>query len=73
MPVGPGKYDDLCTQARLGAKAQGALLLIFGGEHGEGFSCQLPPELLMLVPSVLRRVADDIERDGRRAMGMGDA
>jgi len=71
MPVGRGRYDDLATQARLAAKAKGVLLIIFDGEHGNGFSSQLPLEEMLTVPTILRRVADDIERDGPRAMGQG--
>ena len=40
MPIGPGKYDDLCTLVRKKAKAQAAIVIIVGGEKGEGFSCQ---------------------------------
>ena len=40
MGHGPGKYDDLCTQARNTAKAAGVVLIVFGGEKGDGFSVQ---------------------------------
>jgi hypothetical protein len=60
--IGPGKYDDLCTQARDAAKAQGAILLILGGEHGSGFSAQLPAQTTLRIPEFLRDVADGIER-----------
>lgn len=61
MPIGPGKYDDLCTQAREAANAKGAILLIFGGDKGNSFCCQLPPLLALEVPSMLRDMADQIE------------
>jgi hypothetical protein len=63
MSLGPGKYDHLCTQAREGAKAAGALLIVFGGERGDGFSMQATAETTMALPAILRMVADDIERD----------
>lgn len=63
MAVGPGKYDELCTEARTKAKAAGAILLIFEGDKGFGFSVQLPVDKLTSVAKVLRTVADTIERD----------
>lgn len=59
--IGPGKYDDLCTAAREQAKAQGAILIIFNGQKGSSFCCQLPLELALKVPAMLRNMADDIE------------
>jgi len=60
MPIGPGKYDDLCTQAREGAKATGAVLIIMEGNKGAGFSVQAPPELLMFIPGFLREIAKEM-------------
>lgn len=60
-PAGAGVYDDLCSGAREQSQAVGAMLIIFDGNRGNGFSCQLPIELLMTVPGILRRVADEIE------------
>lgn len=60
--VGPGKYDDLCTYVREQAKAEGAVVLVFNGKHGEGFSAQLSLVLRMTLPGILRRMADDIEK-----------
>lgn len=61
MPIGPGKYDDLCTKAREEAGAEGAMLIIFGGKHGGGFSAQLPVTLTVDIPKILRDVARQIE------------
>lgn len=60
--IGPGKYDDLCTQTREAAEAMGAMIFILGGKHGDGFSAQLPITAYPDVPLVLRRLADEIER-----------
>jgi NAD(P)H-dependent flavin oxidoreductase YrpB (nitropropane dioxygenase family) len=60
MPAGPGKYDDVCTQAREAAQATGALLIILDGKHGGGFSCQGQPQQLLSLPEILRSVADEI-------------
>jgi len=59
----PGKYDDLCTMARQAASAGGAVLMIFDGNLGNGFSVQLPPEKLVLLPGFLRYMADEIQED----------
>lgn len=40
MGIGPGKYDELCTMAREGAQAEGAVVIIFKGTRGSGFSVQ---------------------------------
>lgn len=61
--VGPGKYDPICTQAREAAKAEGAILMVVHGEHGDGFACQIPTYMLHQIPAVLRQLADGIERD----------
>ena len=63
MSTGPGKYDELCTAARDGAKAAGAILIIVGGEHGHGFSVQAELPILLALPQMLRAIADEMERD----------
>lgn len=67
MAHGPGKYDDLCTEVREKAEAEGVILMIFNGNKGQGFSCQLSPILTHLVPHLLREVADQIEEDMKAA------
>jgi hypothetical protein len=57
---GPGKYDAQCTLARQSTSAAGAILLILGGNQGNGFSVQLPPTDMHLVPAMLRHMADVI-------------
>lgn len=64
MAIGPGKYDDLCTEARTKAGAEGALLLIVNGARGSGFSAQLSLELTLTLPSILRSIANQIEERG---------
>ena len=63
MALGPGRYDDLCTEARLKAEADGAILIIFGGDQGVGFSVQAPPELIVKLPDILRTIANTINKD----------
>ena len=61
--IGPGKYDEECTTAREATKAEGALLLVFNGNKGSGFSAQIPTKWLLKIPVILRSVADQIEAD----------
>ena len=62
--LGPGKYDELCTQAREHAQARGVLLLVIGGTKGSGFSVQADLETTLKVPGILRLLAAQIEADG---------
>jgi enoyl-CoA hydratase/carnithine racemase len=63
MPVGPGKYDELATAARLAAKARGVVVIVLEGEHGNGFSVQADGPVTLALPRLLRFVADGIEAD----------
>jgi hypothetical protein len=65
MTLGAGKYDDLLTAAREGAKATSAVLIVLDGEKGPGFSCQAPLAQTLTLPAILRFVADQVEADLR--------
>jgi len=63
MALGPGKYDDLCTYVR--ERTGGSVLLIVaGGNKGNGFACQTDLETALLLPNLLENVAAQIRRDG---------
>jgi len=64
MAFGPGKYDDLLTEIRERAKAEGALLFVVNGVQGSGFSAQLSPLLTLQLPEILRDIADQIDQKG---------
>lgn len=66
MPVGPGKYDDLCTHVREAADADGAIVIIFA-PTGFGFSVQASMDVQLTLPTILREVADQIEQSMRQA------
>ena len=66
MPLGPGKYDDLCTYVRSQAHAAGVLVIILGGDKGDGFSAHLEPQIYSQMPAFLRDTADQIEATFRR-------
>lgn len=61
--IGPGKYDEACTKARESTKSRGVVLIVFGGEHGNGFSVQGDLAVLTALPKVLRACASKIEYD----------
>jgi len=68
MPMGPGKYDALCSEVRVGSKAAAVLLMVIAGDKGSGFSVQTAdPELLAALPAILRDVAKQIEDAGGQA------
>lgn len=62
--IGPGKYDDLATQAMEASHATAVVVIVFGGDKGSGFSVQTADlNLLTKMPQILRNMADDIDRD----------
>ncbi len=63
MPIGPGKYDDLCTLVREKAHAGGVLLIIFGGDKGDSFSVQADLITTLRVPDILEETARSIRKD----------
>lgn len=65
MPVGPGKYDDLCTHVRQEANALGVIVIVIGGESGDGFSVQAPMDVQLRLPYVLRHIAGQISESVR--------
>jgi len=66
MALGPGKYDYLCTQVREQTKARGAVVVVFGGEQGDGFSCQADLEMMLALPLILENIARQIRKDAAR-------
>lgn len=67
-PNGPGKYDAACTAAREMTKAQVCLLLVLGGDMGNGFSVQTHDlAVVAKVPALLRDIADQIEQQNSDA------
>jgi hypothetical protein len=62
MAIGPGKYDDECTQARQ-TTGGSVVLIVLSGVKGHGFSCQITdPLAFAFLPKTLRETADEIER-----------
>jgi hypothetical protein len=63
MPIGPGKYDALCTDVRERSQAQGAIVIILNGEHGSGFAVQADAAATLALPRLLENLARQIRAD----------
>lgn len=61
MPLGPGKYDPLCTHVREQAGAAGAIVIVLNGVYGSGFSVQSTMDITAELSLMLREIADQIE------------
>jgi hypothetical protein len=66
MPIGPGKYDDLCTVVRETAEAKAAIIIILDGNKGNGFSVQ---STTSLSPNSLANILDRISKELRNRQG----
>lgn len=66
MPIGAGKYDDLCTYVRENSDADGAIVIVLNGKLGNGFSVQAIAEITATLPVLLRSMAEQIESLGGR-------
>jgi hypothetical protein len=60
MPLGPGKYDDLCTDIRQQSGADGVVLIVLNGRLGSGFSCQADLKRTAQLPDLLEDLARQI-------------
>lgn len=65
MTAGPGKYDEIATQARELAQARGVVVLVLNGKRGSGFSVQVPANLMPELPGIFRQLAEQIEAELR--------
>lgn len=66
MAFGPGRYDDEVTALRERYHAHGVVLIIIGGDKGEGFSMQADLETTLRLPEMLEYVAAQIREDRAR-------
>jgi len=57
---GPGKYDDLCREVQTRTNARGAIVLIFDGDNGNGFSVHAEFEIIATLPEILEQMATEI-------------
>jgi hypothetical protein len=68
MPWGPGKYDDICTMVRdsVGISAEtggGVMVIVMGGNKGNGFSYVGDALGLLAIPDILESVVQQM-REG---------
>lgn len=63
MPLGPGKYDDVCTLVREQTAALGVIVMVINGKHGHGFSVQADPMTLAGLPEILEDIARQLRND----------
>jgi hypothetical protein len=67
MPFGTGKYDDIAALVRETTQAEVAVVLVGGGNRGDGFSVQLLTSdtngALRKLAKALRDTAELIEAD----------
>lgn len=68
MAIGPGVYEAECTRVLRETDATLVLLGVVHGSRGNGFSVAYTnPDALRVMPRVLRKIADQIERDQRHS------
>lgn len=64
MVQGPGKYDALCGEVMVKSNAECAIVIIIGGNKGNGFAVQTHDlRITEGLPELLRTLADQIEGD----------
>ncbi|RPH76023.1 hypothetical protein EHM76_00280 [bacterium] len=66
MTAGPGRYDHVATRAREMTDAKAVVVIVIGGNLGEGFSVQTDnPTILLSLSDLLEDVAAQLRRDFR--------
>jgi hypothetical protein len=66
MALGPGKYDELCSYVREQAGITddgGVIVIVLGGKHGNGFSCQADIVTTLRLPDMLESIARQMRED----------
>jgi hypothetical protein len=61
--MGPGKYDDECTLVRERTSASGVVVIVIGGNKGNGFACQTDLLTMTILPDLLERMAKQMRAD----------
>lgn len=78
MPIGPGKYDDLCLRVLSESGGHAAVVIVVHGSKGSGvaikedFSVAGGQYHLRYLPKMLRLVANEIEETVREGKGNGN-
>jgi hypothetical protein len=61
--IGSGKYDEEATLVQERTNAAGVIVIVIGGDKGEGFACQATLLVTLALPMMLRSIANQIEAD----------
>jgi enoyl-CoA hydratase/carnithine racemase len=67
MPLGPGKYDDLCSELykRAGVGQDGGVaVIVLNGKRGNGFSVQADLPMLLKLADILEYMAKELRASG---------
>jgi hypothetical protein len=67
MTIGPGKYDDVCTMVREQVGGQ-VVVIVLGGNRGNGFACQTGVETMIRLPDLLEEIAKQIREDAKGSL-----
>lgn len=60
-----GHYDEECEKLLNETEAAGVIVIVLAGNKGTGFSLSaIDPQVVLDLPSILRTVADKIEKKG---------
>jgi hypothetical protein len=70
MALGPGKYDDITSRVRAAVgitdeTGGGVLVIVLGGDRGNGFSCQADIATTLMIPDILEDVIKQMRQDTR--------
>lgn len=60
---GPGKYDSICALAKATTGAESCVLIVLNGANGDGISCKATLDGMQMLPDILRKIADGLEKD----------
>jgi hypothetical protein len=67
MTLGPGRYDDLATLVRecsgMGDGRGGVVVIVVGGNRGNGFSVQADEATILLMADLLEMAAKQMRED----------
>ena len=69
MAFNPGIYDDDCTSVRERHQANGVILVVIGGQKGQGFSVQATGDILVRLPAILESIARQIREQMAQNLG----
>lgn len=61
-----GKYNALCELVHRATDARMCIVMVVGGNQGNGFAVTVPPDEITRIPDLLRRMADLVQATQHR-------